>query len=323
MPTIMLSHALYDDGMQLLREHADVIVADTSDFWKVLTDLQKCDGLIIRVGKIDRELMERCPKLRVISRPGVGVDNVDMKAATELGIPVVIAPGTNARSVAEHAIALTYTITKNVVESCAQTAKGNFGIRNQYRAIELEHHKVGVIGFGNIGRITAGLFSRNDMEVHVFDPYINQETVEKCGYVYHGQLEECLSACSVVSLHMPSTPETRGMFGKKQFDAMQDGCFFVNCARGDIVNEDALYEALNNGKVAGAAVDVLESEPMDPASQLFTCKNFIATPHMAALTRESSARTSSLTAQGTLAVLRGEKWDKVANPEVYHHTRWK
>ncbi len=322
MSTIMLSHALYRDGMQLLEQNADVIVADTSDFRKVLSDLEKCDGLIIRVGRMDRDLMEQCPKLRVISRPGVGVDNVDIKAATERGIPVVIAPGTNARSVAEHAIALTYAITKNVVESNAQTAKGNFDIRNKYMAIELEHHKVGVIGFGNIGRIAAGLFFRNDMEVHIFDPYVNRETVEKYGYIYHEQLEDCLAVCNVLSLHMPSTPETRGMLGPKQFDAMKDGCFLVNCARGDIVDEDALYQALNSGKVVGAAVDVMGSEPMDPANKLFACPNFIATPHMAALTQESSARTSYLTAQGTLAVLRGEKWDKVANPEAYRHSRW-
>lgn len=322
MPTVMLSHALYRDGMQLLEQNADVIVANTSHFEEVLSDLQRCDGLIIRVGRIGRDLMEKCPNLKVISRPGVGVDNVDVSAATELGIPVVIAPGTNARSVAEHAVALAYAITKNVSESFSETAKGDFNIRNKYMAVEWENRKAGVIGFGNIGRIAARLFSRNDLEVHVYDPYVKRPDVEKLGYVYHDELEDCLSACSLFSLHMPSTASTRGMFGKKQFDAMPDGSFLINCARGDIVDEDAFYEALKSGKLAGGAVDVLKSEPMDPAGKLFTCPNFIATPHMAALTQESSARTSLLTARGTLAVLNGERWDKVANPNVYCHPRW-
>ena len=322
MPTVMVSHPLYRDGMQLLEQNADVIVAGTSKFEEVFSDLRRCDGLIIRVGQIGRELMEKCPNLKVISRPGVGVDNVDIEAATELGIPVVVAPGTNARSVAEHAVARTSALTKNAPASFSETAKGNFDIRNKYMAVEWEKRRVGIIGFGNIGRIAARLFSRNDLEVHVYDPYVKRLDAERLGYAYHDKLEDCLSACSLFSLHMPSTPSTRGMFGKKQFDAMPDGSFLINCARGDIVDEDAFDEALKSGKLAGGAADVLESEPMDPAGKLFTCHNFIATPHMAALTQESSARTSLLTARGTLAVLNGEKWDKVANPGVYRHPRW-
>ncbi|WP_101910706.1 hydroxyacid dehydrogenase [Marasmitruncus massiliensis] len=322
MPTVMLSHALYEDGMRLLREQAKVIIADNSDMDAVLTQLQKADGLILRVGKIDRGIMEKCPNLKVISRPGVGVDTVDMQAATELGIPVVIAPGTNARSVAEHAVALTYTLTKNISESLSETAGGNFGIRNKYAAIELENHTLGIIGFGNIGHLTAALFAANGMKIHTYDPYVPMEEAERCGYVPHDTLEDCLGACDVVSLHVPLTPQTRGMFGKEQLSSMKTGAFLINCARGEVVDEQALYDSLISGKLAGAAADVMQAEPMDPASLLFTCKNFIATPHMAALTRESAARTSRLTAEGTLAVLRGEHWEHVANPQVYNHPRW-
>lgn len=321
--TILMSHALYETGMELLHKNANVIVANNSDMSTIINDLKKADGLILRVGRITREIMEQCPNLKVIARPGVGVDNVDLQAATELGIPVVIAPGTNKRSVAEHAVGMAYAITKNIVESHKETSEGNFNIRNKYMAIELEQHHVGIVGFGSIGKETAKIFSNNEMHVHVYDPFMSQEVVEKeHHYIYHAELADLLSACDVISLHMPSLPETQGMFNAERFAQMKDGIFIVNCARGDIIVEEAFYEALKSGKVAGAAVDVLCSEPMDINSKLFTLPNFIATPHMAALTKESADRTARLTVEGTLAVLRGEKWDKVVNPEVYQHKRW-
>ncbi|AOT72078.1 hydroxyacid dehydrogenase [Geosporobacter ferrireducens] len=322
MATVLLSHELYKDGMEILKKGIDIIIANNSNMRAIIEDLKKADGLILRVGRIDREIMEECPNLKVISRPGVGVDTVDVDAATALGIPVVIAPGANLRSVAEHAIALMYTITKNVVESHEETKNGNFPIRNKYMAIELAEHKMGIIGFGNIGKETAKLCSMNGMEVYIYDPFVKKETAEALGYTYIQNLHDILAICDVISLHMPSTPETKKMFGNKEFHAMKEGIFIVNCARGDIVDEDALYEALANGKVAGAAVDVMEAEPMDPNNKLFTLKNFIATPHMAALTKESASRTSQLTVEGTLAVIRGEKWPHVANKEVYDHPRW-
>ncbi|CUH97263.1 hypothetical protein P22_3390 [Propionispora sp. 2/2-37] len=321
--TVLLSHALYETGMDVLRKNVNVLVANNSDMSGIIDDLKKADGLILRVGKITREIMEQCPNLKVIARPGVGVDNVDMKAATELGIPVVVAPGTNKRSVAEHAVGMAYAITKNIVESHQETVQGNFNIRNKYTAIELEQHHVGIVGFGNIGKETAKIFANNQMQVHVYDPFVEQEIVEtNYQYIYHAELADLLRVCDIISLHMPSLPSTQGMFNAERFAQMKDGIFIVNCARGDIVDEEALYEALKSGKVAGAAADVLCSEPMDISSKLFSLPNFIATPHMAALTRESADRTSRLTVEGTLAVLRGEKWDKVANKEVYQHERW-
>ena len=321
--TVLMSHALYKTAMDVLRENANVIVADNSDMNAVIDDLKKADGLILRVGKMTRDIMEQCPNLKVIARPGVGVDNVDIKSATELGIPVVIAPGTNKRSVAEHAVGMAYAITKNIVESHMETGRGNFNIRNKYMAIELEGHQVGIVGFGSIGKEKEKIFANNEMQVHVYDPFVPRDIVEtNYHYTYHAELADLLRICDVLSLHMPSLPSTRGMFNAERFTQMKDGIFIVNCARGDVIDEEALYSALKSGKVAGAAVDVLCSEPMNKESRLFTLPNFIATPHMAALTKESADRTARLTVEGTLAVLRGEKWDKVANKEVYQHKRW-
>jgi D-3-phosphoglycerate dehydrogenase len=215
-----------------------------------------------------------------------------------------------------------YTITKNVVESHHETKHGNFAIRNKYMAIELLDHNVGIIGFGNIGKETAKICSGNGMKVYVYDPFVKRETVTASGYIFVTDLHEILSVSDIISLHMPLIPSTRKMFGVKEFQAMKEGIFIVNCARGEIIDEAALYEALTSGKVAGAAVDVMEAEPMDPHHQLFSLSNFLATPHMAALTRESASRTSQLTVRGALAVIRGEKWPHVANREVYRHPRW-
>jgi D-3-phosphoglycerate dehydrogenase len=319
---VLLSHRLYEDGMKILEKETETIIANNSNMAEVIADLKKADGLILRVGDIDRKIMETCPKLKVIARPGVGVDNVDLEAATALGIPVVIAPGTNLRSVAEHAVALMYTITKNVVESYHETKAGNFGIRSKYMAIELFDHNVGIIGFGNIGKETAKICSGNGMKVFVYDPYVEREAVAAMGYHYVADLPDILSLVDVISLHMPLIPSTRKMFGSKEFQTMKQGAFIVNCARGGIIDEEALYEALESGQVAGAAVDVLETEPMDPNNKLFSLHNFIATPHMAALTQESASRTTQLTVRGTLAVMNGEKWPHVANREVYRHPRW-
>jgi D-3-phosphoglycerate dehydrogenase len=309
--------------MQVLELEAATVVANSSDLRNNLDQTRDADGIVLRVGRIERELMESCPKLRVISRPGVGIDTVDVAAATALGIPVVVAPGTNLRSVAEHAVALIYTVTKNVLESHLRTAAGDFGIRNKYAAVELAGKRLGIVGFGHIGKETARICKNNDMEVSVFDPFVPAPVAEQLGYTYEADLARLLATCDILSLHMPATNETRNMFGAAQFAAMKPGAFLVNCARGEIVDEEALHAALGSGHLAGAAVDVMADEPMQPDNPLFSLPNFIATPHMAALTRESASRTSRLTAEGTLAVLRGERWPHVANPAAYEHARWK
>ena len=323
MSIVLLSHRLYEDGMRVLEAEVETIVADSSDLRKNLEQVQKADGIVLRVGRVERDLIEACPALRVISRPGVGVDTVDIAAATEFGIPIVIAPGANLRSVAEHSVALIYAITKNVYESHAHTASGDFGIRNKYAAIELAGKRVGIVGFGNIGKETARICKNNDMEVSVYDPFVPPKVAEALGYRHESDLFTLLGSCDLFSLHMPATPETKHLFGAKQFFAMKKGAFLINCARGEIVDEAALFDSLRSGYLAGAAVDVMADEPMNKDNKLFTLPNFIATPHMAALTKESAARTSVLTAEGTLAVLRGERWPHVANPSVYDHQRWR
>ena len=324
MSTIVLSHPLYKPGMDLLEKSGnEIIIPNSGNSDEILPQLQNADGFILRIGKIDRKAIEACPKLRVITRPGVGVDNVDVKAATEKGIPVVICPAANARSVAEHTIALLFAAAKNLVESDAETRKGNFNIRNKYAAIEISGRKLSVLGFGHIGRIVAEMAVGIGMKIAVYDPLVPAAEIQAAGYEYAPTVESAVSTGDFITLHMPSLPSTKGMINEKLFHTMKKTAFFINCARGDIVEEDALYAALKNHVIAGAAVDVLKDEPMKSASPLMALDNFIVTPHMAAQTQEATGSVVTMAVEGTLAVLSGKKWQHVCNPEVYEHPKWK
>ena len=323
MNKIVISHPLYRDGMALLEGKAEIVITNDGDSDRILDSLIDADAYILRIGKIDRKAIERCEKLKVITRPGVGYDSVDVQAATERGIPVVLCPAANARAVAEHTVALLLACAKNIVESVNETKAGNFGIRNRYAAVDIVDKMLVVLGFGNIGRQVAKLCAALDMKVGVFDPFVKRETAEEMGYVYFENMLDALAAADFVSLHMPSMPSTRGMIAAEQFKAMKPTAFFLNAARGDVVNEPALIAALKNSEIAGAGLDVLVEEPFPADHPLMTMPNVVLTPHMAAQSQETVSKLGTMAAEGTLAVLRGEKWPYVANPEVYDHPRWK
>jgi D-3-phosphoglycerate dehydrogenase len=322
LDTVVLSHALYQPGMDALAGKANLIVPDNGNSDEIIEQLKQADGYILRIGKIDRKAIEACPKLKVITRPGVGVDSVDVAAATEHGIPVVICPAANFHAVAEHTLTLIFALSKNLLESAEETRKGNFSIRSKYSAVELAGKTITVLGFGNIGREAARLCSTVGMKVCVYDPYIKKEDVAALNYSYSYDMLEAVGQGDFVSIHMPSLPATRGMFAQKQFAAMKKTAFFLNCARGDIVNEADMIEALTNHEIAGAGLDVLADEPMKPDHPLMKLPNVILTPHMAAQTQETTKKTVLMAVEGTLAVLRGEKWPNVCNPEVYRHPKW-
>lgn len=323
MNKIVISHPLYRDGMALLEGKAEIVITNDGDSDRILDSLIDADAYILRIGKIDRKAIERCEKLKVITRPGVGYDSVDVQAATERGIPVVLCPAANARAVAEHTVALLLACAKNIVESVNETKAGNFGIRNRYAAVDIVDKMLVVLGFGNIGRQVAKLCAALNMKVGVFDPFVKRETAEEMGYVYFENMLDALAAADFVSLHMPSMPSTRGMIAAEQFKAMKPTAFFLNAARGDVVNEPALIAALKNGEIAGAGLDVLVEEPFPADHPFMTMPNVVLTPHMAAQSQETVSKLVTMAAEGTLAVLRGEKWPYVANPEVYDHPRWK
>lgn len=323
MAKVVISHRLHDDGMAVLEKAGvEVVITNSGDPKDMLPELKDADGVIIRIGSIDRETMEQCPNLKVIGRPGVGVDDVDVEAATELGIPVVIAPGANTRSVAEHAMAMMFACAKDMMRSDKEMRKGNFGIRSSYKAFELLGKTLGLIGYGHIGSVFADMAKGIGMNVIVYDPFVKKEAVEEKGYGYREDMRDVLKEADVVSLHTPLTPQTRNMIGEAELKLMKKDSILINCARGGIVDEVALNKALDENWIHSAGTDVVVHEPIDPADPIFSHDNIVVSPHMAGQTREAASGVATLAAEGTAAVINGEKWDKVCNPKAYDHARW-
>lgn len=319
----VMTQAVCPEGLKMLDGVADVYVADNQDPNNYLDEMQDADALIVRIAKCDGHAIENSPKLKVIGRTGVGYDSVDVKTATEKGIPVVITPGANNRSVAEHAVAMMFALSKNLVEAQQEMCKGNWEIRGAKKAFELEGKTVGILGLGAIGRETAKICEGCGMKVAAYDPFLSKEQVEGYGAVYYKDYEELLKASDVVSIHVPLTDETRNMIGKKQLSEMKKTALIINCSRGGIINEAELVEALKAGDIAGAGTDVFCNEPPKTDDPLLNCPNLIVSPHSAAQTREAVIKMAQMCVKGCLAVAEGKKWPYVADKSVYEHEKWK
>lgn len=319
----VMTQAVCPEGLKMLDGVADVYVADNQDPNNYLDEMQDADALIVRIAKCDGHAIENSPKLKVIGRTGVGYDSVDVKTATEKGIPVVITPGANNRSVAEHAVAMMFALSKNLVEAQQEMCKGNWEIRGAKKAFELEGKTVGILGLGAIGRETAKICEGCGMKVAAYDPFLSKEQVEGYGAVYYKDYEELLKASDVVSIHVPLTDETRNMIGKKQLSEMKKTALIINCSRGGIINEAELVEALKAGDIAGAGTDVFCNEPPKTDDPLLNCTNLIVSPHSAAQTREAVIKMAQMCVKGCLAVAEGKKWPYVADKSVYEHEKWK
>ncbi|SEQ15330.1 hydroxyacid dehydrogenase [Basfia succiniciproducens] len=320
---VVISHRLHDNGMKVLEDaNAQVAITNDGNPKIMLPELLDAEGLIIRIGSIDRETMLQAKNLKVIGRPGVGVDDVDVKTATELGIPVVIAPGANTRSVAEHAFALMFACAKDIVRSDNEMRKGNFAIRSSYKAYELNHKTLALIGYGRIGSILAQMSKAIGMNVKVYDPFVKQGTIEQEGYIYCTELDDVIRDSHVISIHVPLTNETRNLIGEHEFSLMNEHTILINCARGEVIDEPVLTKVLQEGKIHSAGLDVFACEPVDINSPLFQLDNVIVSPHMAGQTKEAASGVATMAAEGVIAVINGEKWPYVCNPEAYNHPRW-
>lgn len=323
MKKVVISHRLHEDGMAVLEKgKVAVAITNNGDPKVMLPELLDAEGLIIRIGSIDRETMLQAKNLKVIGRPGVGVDDVDVEAATELGIPVVIAPGANTRSVAEHAFALMFACAKDIVHSDNETRKGNFNVRSSYKAYEIFGKTLGLIGYGNIGSILAKMAANVGMKVIVYDPFIKPEAITEQGYQHAVEIETVVKNADVISLHVPLTPKTKNLIGEAELKMMKPTGIIINCSRGGIIDEVALAKALKENWIHSAATDVFANEPVTVDEPLFAYDNMVVTPHMAGQTKEAASGVATMAAEGVLAVINGERWPNVCNPKAYEHPRW-
>lgn len=272
------------------------------------------DGLIVRKGTIDASVITASAALKAISKHGVGVDNIDVAAATRLGIPVMITALANFESVAEHALALILGLTRRIAVQDRKTRRGIWD-RSDFQADDLRGKTLGLIGFGRIARRLAELVRPLEMSIQVFDPYVRAS--QPCTQAL--DLHQLLRVADIVSVHCPLTPETRGLIGKAELALMNPGAYIVNTARGEVIDEAALVEALREKRIAGAALDTLEKEPPAPTHPLLTMENVVVTAHVGGISRTAFVNMGMGAVQNILAVLGGEMPQPgcLVNPEVY------
>lgn len=263
------------------------------------------DILLVRIAEVTRRLLEGCPKLKLVSKHGVGVDNIDMDAAKECGIAVTIAPGANSTSVAEHAFAMLIALAKNLPTVCGKYREIGFAAKNCAPGIELTGKTLGIIGCGRIGsRIAKMAHGGFDMKVLAYDPYITEAPE---GVELVSDRDRVFAESDFVTLHPILNKETQGSVGAREFALMKDGVIFINCGRGPLIDEEALIAGLQSGHIGGAGLDVTAVEPCPPENPLFHMSNVLLTPHYAPTTREAAVATSRLSAQNVLDFLAGKE----------------
>ncbi|GKV54751.1 D-3-phosphoglycerate dehydrogenase [Sporosarcina sp. NCCP-2222] len=308
---ILIADPISEDGLQPLRqnEQFDVVVDTERTASELLTLIQDFDGLIVRSQtQVTRELLEAGKRLKIIGRAGVGVDNIDLDAATENGIIVVNAPDGNTNSAAEHTIAMLSALARNIPQAYLSLKNGVWD-RKSFVGVELKNKTLGIIGLGRIGIEVANRAKGQRMNVIAYDPFLTEERATKLGIGY-GTLDDVLACADFITIHTPLLKETHHLLDEKAFAKMKDGVQLINCARGGIIDEDVLYEAIVSGKVAGAALDVFETEPFVD-HKLLTLPQVIATPHLGASTVEAQESVAVDVSQDVLRYFSGEP---VKNP---------
>lgn len=265
-----------------------------------------CDAVLARTEKLSAAFLASCKQLKVIGRHGVGVNNIDLDAVKELGIKITVTPEANGNTVAEHAMMLIASLAKNTLFFDKAVRNGNFEYRNKYFVSDLKDKTLGIIGVGKIGRLLAKKAVYGfEMRAMGYDPFVLADKFEE-HIAFAPDIETILRKCDFVSLHLPATKDTMKIIGEKEFTLMKPTAFFVNVARGEVVDGQALLKALQNKTIKGAAIDVFDPEPPKEDNPLFSLDNVILTPHNAALSQEAMDRMALHAAMGIVSVLKGE-----------------
>ncbi len=290
---VLVSDKLAEAGLNVLRDAPGVDL----DFRPGMSEDELCgviadyDGLVIRSAtRVTPRVIEAAEKLRVIGRAGIGVDNVDIPAASRRGIVVMNTPTGNSVTTAEHALALLASLARKVPQAVASMREGKWE-KNKFQGREIAFKTLGIIGLGNIGRIVADRAHGLKMKVIGVDPVMSSDRAAELG-IELADLEELLARADFITIHAPLTPETKHMINDQAFDKMKRDALIINAARGGIVDEDALARAIEQGKIAGAALDVFVEEPLDSKSPLLALENVLCTPHLGASTSEAQERVA-------------------------------
>lgn len=284
---VLVSDSLSEKGVEILRNSGLSVDVNTKlskeDLLKVIGDY---DGLVVRSAtKVTAEVLNAAKNLKVVGRAGAGLDNIDLPASTKKGVVVMNTPGGNTITTAEHAISMLLAMLRMIPQATASLKNGKWE-KSKFTGTEFYNKTLGIVGMGRVGSHVAKLGQGLMMNVLAFDPYLSPENAQKMG-VELVTLQDIYRRSDFITIHSPLTPETRNLINADAINQMKDGVMIVNCARGGIVDEDALYEGLKSKKIGAAAFDVFVKEPADPNHPLLTLDNFISTPHLGASTTEA------------------------------------
>lgn len=301
---MLIAETLAPATLEVFAGEAEVRHVDGTDRAALFEALADADALLVRSAtKVDGEVFRHAPKLKVVARAGVGLDNVDVPAATAAGVMVVNAPTSNIVSAAEHAVALLLAVARRVPAADASLRAGEWK-RSSFSGVELAGKTVGVVGLGRIGQLFAQRLAAFGTDLIAYDPYVSPAMAAQLG-IEMVDLDELFARADVISIHLPKTPQTQGLIGAAQLAKAKPGLLMVNAARGGLVDENALAAAIRDGVVAGAGIDVFETEPTT-ASPLFELPQVVVTPHLGASTVEAQDRAGTDVARSVLLALRGD-----------------
>jgi D-3-phosphoglycerate dehydrogenase len=301
---VLVTEKLVEAGVEMLEREFEVDVLLGLGHEELLRRIGDYDGLIIRSAtKVTAEVIERAENLKAIGRAGIGVDNIDIEAATRRGVLVANAPASNTVAAAEHTVALMLATARRIPAADSSLRGGEWN-RSAFKGVEVSEKTLGLVGLGHVGTIVARAAVGMGMRVLAYDPYVSEERMRSINVERAGNLDEILDASDFVSLHVPRTPQTAGMVDAGALEKMKPTAYLINVSRGGIVDETALYNALKEGTIAGAALDVFEEEPTTQ-NPLFTLPNVVVTPHLGASTAEAQDRAGITAAEQVATALRG------------------
>ncbi|HET9140598.1 phosphoglycerate dehydrogenase, partial [Actinophytocola sp.] len=303
-PVVLIAEKLAPSVLDVFGDEVEVRHVDGTDRPALLAAVADADALLVRSAtQVDAEVLAATTRLKVVARAGVGLDNVDVPPATERGVLVVNAPTSNIVSAAEHAVALLLAVARRVPAADASLRGGEWK-RSSFGGVELSGKTVGVVGLGKIGQLFAQRMAAFGTELIAYDPYVSAARAAQLG-IDLVSLDELLARADVISIHLPKTPETKGLIGADALARTKPGVLIVNAARGGLIDEAALADAVRSGHVGGAGIDVFVTEPTT-ASPLFELPNVVVTPHLGASTAEAQDRAGTDVARSVLLALRGE-----------------
>ncbi len=303
---VLVTEPLSESGLSLLREEFEVDERPDLAAEGLGEAIGPYDALIVRSQtKVTDDVLGQATSLKVVGRAGIGLDNVDVEAATRRGILVVNAPQSNILSAAEHTFALLLAQARNIPQAHASLTQGHWE-RARFQGVELHGKTLGVVGMGRVGAMVAQRALAFGMRVVAYDPYVSKERARELGVELVPNLEALLVQADFVTIHLPRTAETEGLIGERELSLMKEGARLVNAARGGIVDERALVNALRDGKLGGAALDVFATEPAPPAHPILRFDNVVVTPHLGASTQEPQDKAGTAIAEMVRLALRGE-----------------